>query len=82
MVAKNVHFIIPRSLSSIYSSTGPFLVLFGEWSSLFSIFPPPGNVANMSGNWLNDVENLSKLQIKTGLCALVWAIWNCWNVFF
>jgi hypothetical protein len=33
----------------------------------------------MFGNWLNGVEKTSKNNVKIGICALMWAIWNCRN---
>jgi hypothetical protein len=33
----------------------------------------------MFGNWLNGVEKQTKAQICVGICALIWAIWNCRN---
>jgi hypothetical protein len=33
----------------------------------------------MFGNWLNGVQKQTKAQIRVGVCALVWAIWNCRN---
>jgi hypothetical protein len=30
----------------------------------------------MFGNWLNGVDKISKGHIRTGICALMWAIWN------
>jgi hypothetical protein len=41
--------------------------------------PPPTNVTNMFGNWLNGVEKKDKARIRIGICALTWAIWNCRN---
>jgi len=41
--------------------------------------PPPANVTNMFGNWLNGVDQKAKTRIRVGVCALVWEIWNCRN---
>jgi hypothetical protein len=41
--------------------------------------PPPTNVTNMFGNWLNGVEKQTKARIRVGVCALIWALWNCRN---
>jgi len=41
--------------------------------------PPPANVTNMFGNWLNGVDKKNKAYVRVGICALVWAIWNCRN---
>jgi hypothetical protein len=39
--------------------------------------PPPSNIKNMFGKWLNGIDKFVKAQIRIGICALVWAIWNC-----
>jgi hypothetical protein len=36
--------------------------------------PPPSNVSNMFGKWLNGVEKESKGHNRVGVCALLWAI--------
>jgi hypothetical protein len=41
--------------------------------------PPPTNVNNLFGNWLNGIDKKTKVRIRVGVCALVWAIWNCRN---
>jgi hypothetical protein len=41
--------------------------------------PPPINVTNIFGNWLNGIVKKTKARIRVGVCALVWAIWNCRN---
>ena len=41
--------------------------------------PPPANVTNMFGNWLNGIDKKTKALIRVGVCAIVWAIWNCRN---
>jgi hypothetical protein len=33
----------------------------------------------MFGNWLNGIDKTVKARIRIGVCALVWAIWNCRN---
>jgi hypothetical protein len=33
----------------------------------------------MFGNWLNGVDKKIKARIRIGVCALMWAIWNCRN---
>ena len=33
----------------------------------------------MFGNWLNGIDKATKTCIRVGVCALVWAIWNCRN---
>jgi hypothetical protein len=41
--------------------------------------PPPANVTNMFGNWLNGVNRQLKGQIRIGVSALCWSIWRCRN---
>ena len=33
----------------------------------------------MFGNWLNGVDKDTKARIRIGICALLWALWNCRN---
>jgi hypothetical protein len=44
----------------------------------FSI-SPPANIKNLFGNWLNGLDKKTKARIRVGVCALLWAIWNCRN---
>jgi hypothetical protein len=57
----------------------PFAKLIWRTIQFTFNIPPPANVTNMFGNWLNGVDKRSKEQIRTGICALMWAIWNCRN---
>jgi hypothetical protein len=41
--------------------------------------PPPTNIKNLFGNWLNGVNKQVKLRVRIGVCALMWAIWNYTN---
>jgi hypothetical protein len=41
--------------------------------------PPPLNITNLFGKWLNGVDKKSKAHIRVGVCALLWAIWNVRN---
>jgi hypothetical protein len=38
--------------------------------------PPPANIINLFGNWLNGVAKKDEGQFRVGVCALLWAIWN------
>jgi hypothetical protein len=29
--------------------------------------------------WLNGIDKVVKERIRIGVCALLWAIWNCQN---
>ena len=40
---------------------------------------PPTSVANLFGNWLRGVDKKEKVQIRVGVCAMLWAIWNTRN---
>ena len=40
---------------------------------------PPTSIANLFGNWLRGVSKEVKAQIRVGVCALLWAIWNTRN---
>jgi hypothetical protein len=42
---------------------------------------PPKNVTNLFGNWLKDFPKKEVLQIRVGVCAIVWAMWNVRNNF-
>jgi hypothetical protein len=44
----------------------------------FNIIPPK-NITNLFGNWLAGVVKKDKVQIRVGLCALLWAILNVRN---
>jgi hypothetical protein len=34
---------------------------------------------NLFENWLNGIDKKTKARIHIGVCALLWAIWNCKN---
>jgi hypothetical protein len=59
--------------------TCPFARLIWKTIQFTFDIPPPANVTNMFGNWLNGVEKKTKAQIRTNICALMWAIWNSCN---
>jgi hypothetical protein len=41
--------------------------------------PPPSNVTNMFGNWLNGVPKTDKKKIRIGVSAIYWSIWTSRN---
>jgi hypothetical protein len=51
------------------------------WRMVFFAFdlPPPSNITNMFGNWLNGVDKKAKDRIRIGVSALCWSIWRCRN---
>ena len=40
---------------------------------------PPNSIDNFFGNWLSGVDKKEKVQIRVGVCALIWAIWDIHN---
>ena len=40
---------------------------------------PPSNIDNLFGTWLTGIDKRTKNCIRTGVCAFIWAIWNCRN---
>ena len=44
----------------------------------FSIHPPT-SITNLFGNWLHGIDSKTKAIIRIGVCAFLWAIWNCRN---
>jgi hypothetical protein len=59
----------------------PFIKMV--WRIVYMTFniPPPTNVTNTFGNWLNGVPKKDKEHIRVGVCALFWAIWTVRNDF-
>jgi hypothetical protein len=51
------------------------------WRMMYFTYniPPPTNITNMFGNWLNGVDRNDKARIRIGVSALCWSIWNCRN---
>ena len=52
--------------------------LFEVWSLHFNIIPPV-SIGSLFGTWLAGVEHTTVSRIRIGICALIWAIWNCRN---
>jgi hypothetical protein len=40
---------------------------------------PPKNITNLFGNWLKGIPKNDLVQIRVGVCAIIWAIWNTRN---
>jgi hypothetical protein len=57
----------------------PFASLL--WRVIYFTFniPAPTNIKNLFGKWLNGIDKVVKERIRIGVCALLWAIWNCQN---
>ena len=51
------------------------------WCSVHIAFnvTPPNSIHTLFGTWLNGVETNIARHIRIGVCALLWAIWNCGN---
>jgi hypothetical protein len=59
--------------------TCPFIRMI--WRIVYMSFniPPPFNITNLFGNWLNGVPKKDKAYIRVGVCAVLWAIWKVRN---
>ena len=40
---------------------------------------PPNNINTLFGTWLDGIEPQTARYIRVGVCALLWAVWNCRN---
>ena len=40
---------------------------------------PPSSVNTLFGTWLNGIGPETARHIRVGVCALLWAVWNCRN---
>ena len=41
--------------------------------------PPPTSLSNMFGSWFGGIDKKTKNGLRIGVCAFIWAIWNCRN---
>jgi hypothetical protein len=57
----------------------PFAKVLWQMVHFAYNLPPPTNISNMFGNWLNGVEKHAKERIRIGISALCWSIWRCRN---
>jgi hypothetical protein len=51
------------------------------WWMIFFTYniPPPTNITNMLGKWLNRIDKMTKARIHIGVSVLCWSIWTCRN---
>ena len=51
------------------------------WRMIYFTYniPPPSNVTNMFGKWLNGVRKNDKAHIRSGVSAICWSIWTSRN---
>jgi hypothetical protein len=42
---------------------------------------PPTTVSNLFGNWLANIPKKELMQVRVGVCAIIWAMWNVRNDF-
>jgi hypothetical protein len=51
------------------------------WCMIYFTYnlPPPTNITNMFGNWLNGVPKDVKARIRIGIPVMCWSIWTCRN---
>jgi hypothetical protein len=64
---------------SIYLSDVCLLNWFGKWCILRSIFLHRQILKTYLGNGSMVLIKKTKERIRVGVCALIWAIWNCRN---
>jgi hypothetical protein len=57
----------------------PFVKIIWRMIYLTYNLPPPANVTNMFGNWLNGVNKKDKERIRIGISAVCWSIWTTRN---
>jgi hypothetical protein len=57
----------------------PFAKLVWQVVHFTDNIPPPTNIKNIYGQWLNGIDKKMKERICVGVCALIWAMWNCRN---
>jgi hypothetical protein len=51
------------------------------WRMIYFTYnlPPPTNIINVFGNWLNGMPTDVKARIRIGISALCWSIWTYQN---
>ena len=51
------------------------------WRSVHRAFniTPPNNINTLFGSWLDVIDSETARHIRVGVCALLWAVWNCRN---
>jgi hypothetical protein len=53
------------------------------WRIIYRTFrlEPPKNVTNLFGKWPKGIPKEDLIQIRIGVCAIIWAIWDTGNNF-
>jgi hypothetical protein len=51
------------------------------WRSVHIAFniTPPNTINTLFGTWLDGIDSETARHIRVGVCALLWAVWNCRN---
>ena len=51
------------------------------WRSVHITFniTPPTSINTLFGTWLDGIDTATARHIRVGVCALLWAVWNCRN---
>jgi hypothetical protein len=57
----------------------PFAKIIWRMMYLTYNIPPPANITNMFGRWLNGVRKNDQQKTRIGVLALCWAIWRSRN---
>jgi hypothetical protein len=59
--------------------TCPFAKIIWRMIYLTYDLPPPANITNMFGKWLNRVDKTDKARIRIGISAMCWSVWTSRN---
>jgi hypothetical protein len=79
MDAKNVVFVILLKLLIIVLLAALLQNIIWRMVYLSYSIPPPANITNMFGKWLNGVRKNDKENFRIGISALCWSIWRTRN---
>ena len=69
---------LPESIDHLFITCKLARLVWRVFHFTFNILAP-ANITNLFGNWLNGVPKKTKAHIRIGVCAILWAIWNCRN---
>jgi hypothetical protein len=71
----------PETVQHFFISC-PFVLII--WRMIYFTYniPPPTNITNMFGNWLNGVPKEIKDRIRSIVLGLCWSIWNVVTILF
>jgi hypothetical protein len=76
---QNVVSVIKWRRYNIFFISCPFIRIIWPMINFTYSIPPPANITNMFGNWLNGIDKDTKARIHMGVSAVCWATWHCQN---